>query len=128
MHLSAILIFLQLSLHFRFVSYLYCPSLAISSNLLSVPAVISSSLALFLLPCSALFLHLSFTQPLKVWLCVIPGINSAVIIILAVDPTQSLISFHRPSASYDSLHQPCLTKWHTPRRHTRGETVAVYGN
>lgn len=126
MHFCAIFIFLQLSLRYDFVSYLYCPSLPISSNLSSVPAVISSSLALFLLPCSALVLHLSLTHPLKVWLCVIPGINSAVIIILAVQPTQSLISFHRPSASYDSLHQPCLTTWHTPRRHTNGVKPWLY--
>lgn len=118
MHLCAIFIFLQLSLRFCFISYLCCPSLPISSNLSSVPAVISSSPALFLFPCSALVLYLSLTHPLKVWLCVIPGINSAVIIILAVQPTQLLISFHCPSASYDSLHQPCLTKWYTPCRHT----------
>lgn len=126
MHLSAIFLFLQLSLCFGSVPYHFCPSLPISSNLSSIPAVISSSLAFFLLPCSARFLHLSLTHPLKVWLCVIPGINSAVIIILAVQPTQSLISFHRPSASYDSLHQPCLTKWHTPRRHTNGVKPWLY--
>lgn len=126
MHLGAIFLFLQLSLHFCFVSYLHCPSLPISSNLSSIPAVISSSLAFFLLPCSALFPQLSLTHPLKVWLCVIPGINSAVIIILAVQPTQSLISFHRPSASYDSLHQPCLTKWHTPHRYANGVKPWLY--
>lgn len=126
MHLGAIFVSPLLSLRFCAVSYLCCPSLPISSNHSSIPAVISSSLAFFFLPCSALFLHLSLTHPLKVWLCVIPGINSAVIIILAVQPTQRLISFHRPSASYDSLHQPCLTKWHTPRRHTNGVKPCLY--